>query len=335
MQVKFNKHTSSSHDLTGGSPQGSILGQFLYIIGSDDAGDKVPEEDKFKYIDDLATLEEIIIKNKLTDYDCWQHVPSDIPTNQRFLTPTTFKSQGIIDDIAQWTSENKMKLNEEKSKYMLFSKLREPFSTRLTINKNKIDEENDMLHLGLWISKDLSWEKHISEICKKTYPKIKMLTKLKYVGVSTEDLIELYCLLIRSQTEYCSTVFHSSLTQKLTNKLESIQRTSLKVILSEMYVDYESALEMCGLMSLHDRREHKSLKFAIKCTKNTTNKHMFPINPSIDTHMVRYREHFKVNKTHTETYKKSAIPYLQRKLNSHFNNLHKDGRESEEARMEG
>ena len=68
-----------------------------------------------------------------------------------------------------------------------------------------------------------------------------------------------------------------------------------------MYVDYESALEMCGLMSLHDRREHKSLKFAIKCTKNTTNKHMFPINPSIDTHIVRNREHFKVNKTHTES----------------------------------
>ena len=61
---------------------------------------------------------------------------------------------------------------------------------------------------------------------------------------------------------------------------------------------------------------------------------MFPINPSIDTHMVRNREHFKVNKTHTEIYKKSAIPYLQRKLNLHFNNLHKDGRESDEARLE-
>ena len=56
MQVKFNKHTSSSHDLTGGSQQGSILGNFLYIIGSDAAGEEVPEEDKFRYIDDLATL---------------------------------------------------------------------------------------------------------------------------------------------------------------------------------------------------------------------------------------------------------------------------------------
>ena len=119
------------------------------------------------------------------------------------------------------------------------------------MDENILERENKMIHLGLWISQDLSWEKHISEICKKTYPKLKLLTKLKYVGTHTEDLIELYCSLHRSQTEYCSTVFHSSLSQKLSNKLESIQRTSLKVILGVMYVDYESALEMCGLVSLH------------------------------------------------------------------------------------
>ena len=34
-----------------------------------------------------------------------------------------------------------MKLNEEKSKYMLFSKLKKNFSTRLTINKKQFDED--------------------------------------------------------------------------------------------------------------------------------------------------------------------------------------------------
>ena len=58
MQFKFNKHTSSSHNLTGGSPQESILDQFLWIIGNDNAGDEVPEEKNINYIDDLATLEE-------------------------------------------------------------------------------------------------------------------------------------------------------------------------------------------------------------------------------------------------------------------------------------
>ena len=61
----MNSHTSQAHDLIGGGPQGSILGQFLYIIGSDDTADEVPEQDKFKYVDDLGVLELIETKEKL------------------------------------------------------------------------------------------------------------------------------------------------------------------------------------------------------------------------------------------------------------------------------
>ena len=49
MQVKMNGCTSSSHDLIGGSPQGSLIGQLLHIIGSDDSAQDVPDQDKFKY----------------------------------------------------------------------------------------------------------------------------------------------------------------------------------------------------------------------------------------------------------------------------------------------
>ena len=61
LQVKLNGQTSTSHDLTGVAPEGSILSQLLCIIGSDYAGEDVPSEDKFKYKDDLATLESVQI----------------------------------------------------------------------------------------------------------------------------------------------------------------------------------------------------------------------------------------------------------------------------------
>ena len=83
-----------------------------------------------------------------------------------------------------------------------------------------------------------------------------MLAKIKYVGVSTEDFVELYTLHI---TDCCYTAFHSSLSQRLSNKLEGIQKACLRSILDVMYVDFDSALEMCGLKSLHARREHRSL----------------------------------------------------------------------------
>ena len=56
-----------------------------------------------------------------------------------------------------------------------------------------------------------------------------------------EDLIDIYILYIRSVTEYCSVTFHSSLSVQQSNTLERIQRT---VILGDMYLDYNSALEM-------------------------------------------------------------------------------------------
>jgi hypothetical protein len=95
-----------------------------------------------------------------------------------------------------------------------------------------------------------------------------MLTKLKYVGVRTEDLIDIYVLFIRSLLEYCCVVWHSSLIVENQTDIERVQKTCLKVILGEMYVSYHSALEMTGLKTLSERREDRCLDFAKKCLKN-------------------------------------------------------------------
>ena len=90
------------------------------------------------------------------------------------------------------------------------------------------------------------------------------------------------------------------------------------MILGVIYVDYNSALEMCGIVSLHMRREHRTLQFALSYTKHKLNQNLFPLNPSIDTHEVRNREKYKVNTIRTEEYNKYTIPSLQQKLNKHF-----------------
>ena len=139
-----------------------------------------------------------------------------------------------------------------------------------------------------------------------------MLTKLKYVGVCIDDLLDVYKLYIRSITEYCSVAYHSSLTQENSQTLERIQRTCLKVILGDMYLSYDSALEMCGLETLSARREKRCLDFALKCIKHEKNQRLFPRNTG------NQREKFHVNWARTDAYKKSTIPYCQRLLNKHF-----------------
>ena len=78
---------------------------------------------------------------------------------------------------------------------------------------------------------------------------------------------------------------------------------------------YEVALMMTSLKSLKDRRQERSLKFALKAIKHPENKKMFPVNERECAQNTRNSEKYYVNFAHTETYKKSAIPSLQRLLN--------------------
>ena len=212
-----------------------------------------------------------------------------------------------------------MKLNVEKCNYMIFSRSKTQFQTRLTINEQNLEKISVTKILGLWISEDLSWAKNCQEICQKAYSRISMITKLKYVGVGVQDLIEIYILFIRSVAEYCAVAFHSLLTMEQSHKLERIQKTSLKVILGVMYVDYSSALEMCGLQTLAMRRQARCLEFARKCLRHPRNIRMFPLNQVSSSHYTRDREVFHVNFARTEDYRKSAIPYCQRLLNDYYN----------------
>ena len=236
------------------------------------------------------------------------------------MPPENFPTQGHLDEITQWTATNLMKLNEAKSNYMIFSRGKNKFVTRLGLNGIKLDQVSTSQLLGIWITEDLSWAKNTKEICKKAFSRISMLSKLKYVGTSTEDLLDIYALFIRSCAEYCSVAFHSSLTKNQSLDIVRIQKISLKIILGEMYIDYPIALEMTNLKPLFQRREKKCMDFALKCVRHPKNSRIFPLNPNLFEHNmeVRERELFKVNFSRTEAYKKSAVPYCQRLLNQHF-----------------
>jgi hypothetical protein len=153
-----------------------------------------------------------------------------------------------------------MLLNPAKSSYMVFSRCKEQFITRLTVNNNKIDQKNVAKILGCWIDEDPGkWQTNTKELCKSAYSRMSMLSKLRYVGVSTEDLLEIYTLFIRSRAEYLSVVWHSSLTAQQTNKIENIQKTNLKIILGDNFIDYPAALEMTALEELSIRRQKRCL----------------------------------------------------------------------------
>ena len=119
----------------------------------------VETEDGYKYIDDLEVVELVALAGILIEYNFDEHIASDVGIDQKFLPTDKCRTQQINNNRTRWTKDNKMKLNEAKSNYMIF--------TRLFLNGIKLDQVKVTKLLGIWISEDLSWEYNTKQICKK------------------------------------------------------------------------------------------------------------------------------------------------------------------------
>ena len=151
-----------------------------------------------------------------------------------------------------------------------------------------------------------------------------MITKLKYVGIPTADLLDIYTMYIRSRLEYCAVVWHSTLTLEQSNDIERVQKLSLKIIMGADYKDYEHALEISGLDKLSERREARCLKFGLKSLLHPNHHKLFPVNPHVLSNIsLPNKEHFHVNWARTESYRISAVPHIQRILNTYVKNQKK------------
>ena len=315
MKVKWNKGLSSSRNLPGGGPQGGSLGIQEYKSQSDDNTNFLDEKEKYKYIDDLSILEVInLILNGISSYNAKQQVPSDIKIGNKFIHSDHFQTQNYLDKISDWTKQKEMKLNSEKSNYMIFNFSKEyQFNTRLFMEHNLLCQVRETRLLGVIVSDNLKWHSNTASLVTRCYQRMTILRNLNTFHVPVGEMVNIYCLYIRSVAEQSSVVWSSSITSGEEYDLERIQKVALRVILRENYVDYRNALYLTNLKTLKARRAQLSKVFAIKCTKNERTKDIFPLKTQIVN--TRNPELYEVTKAKTNRLAKSAIPSMQRQLN--------------------
>ena len=134
------------------------------MVQSNDNADCVDNDDRFKYVDFLSILEVRCLTGFLIEYDTQHHVPSDIGTDQMFFPPEVTRTQNNCDEISRWTDDHMMTINVSKTNYMLFTRSKTNFATRLNVNGEKIDQVKQQKVLGVWITDDLKWEKNSREL---------------------------------------------------------------------------------------------------------------------------------------------------------------------------
>ena len=72
-----------------------------------------------------------------------------------------------INKVNTWLRLNKLSLNVEKTKCMLFHKRRTPPVINFSINNRDIDRVAQFTFLGIILDENLSWKNHINMISNK------------------------------------------------------------------------------------------------------------------------------------------------------------------------
>ena len=206
------------------------------------------------FINDITTLE--FSGGSLILY------ADDILLYRAIQSDTDYKLlQRDIDKLYIWSEENHLCFNPTKCKYLIISRKCNPLrpTVNLNINNTVLSKVDHIRYLGVWITENLSWSKHIDVICKNARKKLGFMYRLFYQHSSLATLKELYISCVRSQLEYACPVWDPHLRTAVA-ALEKVQKFALRLCTKKWaHSNYSSLLEQCYLPTLETRRLYLKL----------------------------------------------------------------------------
>ena len=104
--------------------------------------------------------------------------------------------------------------------------------------------------IGGIVSQDTKWFQNTTYICKKARGKLWIMRRMLELNLDISQLFDVFVKEIRSILEMAVPVWHSDLTKKQADNIESIQKTAMKIILQENYSGYDMACNIFSTQTL-------------------------------------------------------------------------------------
>jgi hypothetical protein len=230
-----------------------------------------------------------------------------------------------LDRLGQYCIDNDMRINQEKTKVAIFNTARiYDFMPRLCIDGNThLEVVEEFKLLGVKFQSNLRWQANTDFVCKKAYARLWMIRRLKGLGASSDEMLDVFYKQIRCVLEMAVAVWEPGLTQAQSKQLERVQQCAFYIIMGNTFTNYDAAVNFLGSEKLSVRRSTLCLSFALKCEKNLKYKNWFALSeennvPAPNTRSDKALTKYKPVPSRTDRYMDSPIPYLTNVLNTHY-----------------
>ena len=242
MSVVVDGESSKQAPVVSGVPQGSVLGPLLFLM----------------YINDLPEVVSEGTSIRLFADDCLAYRKIQSANDQIIL-------QEDLERLHQWTVLWGMRFNPSKCQIMHLSRGKK--KTRYyELCKEILTTVDHAKYLGITLSDDLSWHRHICDTAKKANSILHLISR-NLRSCPRAARIVAYTTLVRPKLEYSSTVWDPH-TKDDINILERVNRRAARLVFNKSWkqqdVSPTALLKQLGWQQLEDRRKHQRLVMLYK-----------------------------------------------------------------------
>ena len=228
------------------------------------------------------------------------------------MTPLIIESvlNHDLDCINQWAKKWLVEFNPSKTEVMFFSLSKSQNRPNLTFAETHLSFVKDHKHLGITLSEDGSWHKHIDNITKSASQILGSMRMLKY-KLKRETLNQIYVSYLRPLLEYASIVWDNCAKYEK-ELLDKIQLDAARIVTGlTRSTKITLLLKEIGWVSLDDRRKIQKLVFVYKHNKGALPQYLndiFPATTDNIPYLLRNRGDYATIARRLAIYSNSTMP---------------------------
>ncbi len=243
-KVVIDGHESDYVPVTSGVPQGSVLGPLLFLL----------------YMNDLPQVLQNASIKMFAD-DCKFYVIFRRNREARDLL------QADIDQLMQWAGTNQLRIAFSKCGILHFG-VKNP-NYHYFFGTEEIPCVDSIRDLGVIISSDMKFEKHMNNITKLASRTANLIHRC-FIYKKPEFLMQMFNVFVRSKLEYASPVWNPQYKKDI-DVIEKVQRRFTRRIRGCKNLSYVERLKKLDAFPLELRRLHLDLTLTFKFLKNKMN----------------------------------------------------------------